>query len=216
MVLTAGHVISRGDAPPLVELQRYNLGLEHFSRIAGGWPRSYHAKVVAIDKAADLAVLRIATAKRLPFIARLDMGPEAGEPPVGTIVNSVGIDLGARLIGEPAAVAGLHWFALEGQDQERPFLVTTRPPEHGRSGGGLYDPRGNLVGVCIGRIEKEKDQGKEKGPRPGVYAAGASVRNLLREFELEPTIKRSAALGRRLKLQETASRPGAGARRSPP
>ena len=38
LVLTAGHVI-RGRGPILVELHRYNLGIEHQPTIPGKWPR---------------------------------------------------------------------------------------------------------------------------------------------------------------------------------
>lgn len=68
---------------------------------------------------------------------------------------------------------------------ERPFLTTGRPPRHGRSGGGLFDTQGRLVGLCVGRI----DGGPERGR--GVFASVESVRRLLRENELDEVVARS-------------------------
>ena len=57
-------------------------------------------------------------------------------------VTSVGIDLGERLSSWRTRVEGVGWFRLEKQDEDRPFLITSKPPEHGRSGGGLFSPDG--------------------------------------------------------------------------
>jgi S1-C subfamily serine protease len=74
-------------------------------------------------------------------------------------------------------------------DPERPFLITARAPEMGRSGGGLFSEAGALVGVCVGRIESER--GRE---RAGVFASGESVRRLLLEHELDAVVARFEAL----------------------
>jgi S1-C subfamily serine protease len=193
LVLTAAHVIGEGQGTIEVELHRYNVGLERFSRLAGGWPYAYPATVVATDRAADLAVVRVGGLKRLPYVARLTPGiEEAGR---GTVVTSVGIDLGAHLSSWPAYIVRIDWFLLEDQDEERPFLITTRPPEHGRSGGGLFLPGGELAGVCIGRVEHDGRDSPQR--RVGVFASAASVRRLLRDHDLEATLARSEALGRR-------------------
>jgi hypothetical protein len=195
LILTAAHVVSDGSGTATVELHRYNLGLERTSRIAGGWPHARNAAIVAVDRAADLAVLRIGSMKRLPFVARL--APVGDEPVRGTVVTSVGIDLGERLSSWLAHVEGVEWFVLETQKHERPFLITSRPPEHGRSGGGLFLPGGELAGVCIGRVEVTRKE------RVGVFASIASIRRLLRDHDLEETVARSetlvppAAAGRR-------------------
>jgi S1-C subfamily serine protease len=200
LVLTASHVVFEGTDPVTVELQRYNFGLERFSRIAGGWPRRLGARVVAIDRSADLAVLRIDHMKRLPYVARLARGVE--DPERGTVVTSVGIDLGEHLSSWLAHVEGVDWFKLEKQEEERPFLITSRPPEHGRSGGGLFLPTGELAGVCIGRVDVKAKRGADVG----IFASGASVRRLLRDHDLEETIARSESL---------ASQAGAASRADP-
>jgi S1-C subfamily serine protease len=186
LLLTAAHVVVDGKGPLTVELHRYNLGLERLSRIAGGWPRSLPAEVVADDRSADLAVLRIKGMKRLPYVARLTSGVE--EPARGTVVTSVGIDLGEHLSSWMAYVDGVSLFKLDTKKEERPFLITTRSPEHGRSGGGLFLKGGEMVGVCIGRVEEPKQE------RVGIFASGASIRRLLRDHDLDETIARSEAL----------------------
>jgi S1-C subfamily serine protease len=221
LVLTAEHVLREGKGSPEVELHRYNLGLEPRGRYASsaGWPRKLAAEVAARDAAADLAVLRIGHMKRLPYVARL--APEAAEPAPGTVVISVGIDLGVHLSSWHARVAEIDRFVLENQTEERPFVITTRPPEHGRSGGGLFLQSGALVGVCIGRAvatrqtpnrDHERERERE---RIGIFAAAASIHRLLREHDLEETVTRSQPAVRQLTTTGHAAAdqgPDAGAR----
>ena len=161
LVLTAAHVVKE---PGLlrVEFHRYNLGIE--SRAAGeGWPLAVKAEVAGTDVAADIAILRIRRLPALPFVARLAAGDE--EPALGTLVTSVGIDRGTHLSSWDARVVEVAWFEMDGE-AERPFLITTKPPEFGRSGGGLFLENGDLVGVCIGRAEIFKGAGLASSRRP--------------------------------------------------
>jgi len=203
LVLTAAHVVSGKEGTPEVEMHRYNLGRERTSRFDGEWPRTLAAEVAAMDRSADLAILRIGPIARLPYVALLDNGVK--EPARGTVVTSVGIDLGEHLSSWLAHVDGVDWFLLDRQTEERPFLLTTRSPEHGRSGGGLFLSDGRLVGVCIGRTEEPKRR------RVGIFASIASVRHLLREHDLEETVGRSDAL-----VRETAARRTRATATSPP
>lgn len=178
LILTAAHVVE--DRGPLkVELHRYNLGLEN-DRAGTVWPRSVPAEVVAADDSADVAVLRIKGLGPLPFVARLAV--EGAEPPRGTLVTSLGIDRGTELSSWPTRIAHIDRFEIEGTGAERSFLITTRPPEHGRSGGGLFLANGDLVGVCVGRAKLVK------GRNSGIFASSASIRRLLRTFDLDARI----------------------------
>jgi hypothetical protein len=61
----------------------------------------------------------------------------------------------------------------------RPFTVTTRPPEHGRSGGGLFRADGTVIGSCTGRFDLKP------GQKVGLFATMTSIRRLIRENGLE-------------------------------
>ncbi|AGA25068.1 S1 family peptidase [Singulisphaera acidiphila] len=204
LILTAAHVVE--DRGPLkVELHRYNLGLEN-DQTGANWPRSIPAEVVAADEPADVAVLRIKGMRPLPFVARLAV--QGAEPPRGTVVTSLGIDRGTHLSSWPTRIAQIDRFEIEGTGAERYFLITTKPPEHGRSGGGLFLPNGDLIGVCIGR-------GKlVKGRNSGIFASSSSIRHLLRTHDLDALIlparaatTTSATPHRRPSITTTQARP---------
>jgi S1-C subfamily serine protease len=183
LVLTASHVLE-GDSPVHIEVHRYNLGLEHRSPVQG-WPREVPARIVARDPGADLAVLRIEKFEAMPYVARLAAGP--GEPPRGEVVVSIGIDLGAALESWGSRVMDYARIDLGNGGGSRPFLLVEKPPEHGRSGGGLFTTDGTVVGVCVGRAEVVR------GHRFGVFASSESIRRIIREGGLEGSVTRSAA-----------------------
>ena len=197
LILTASHVI-RGRGPISVELHRYNLGIERQPSIPGRWPRQVMAETVASDSLSDLAILRLRDLIALPFVARL--GPEDAEQASNTGLTSVGIDLGSKLSSWNTQLVEVLWFELNDSGTDRPFLVTERIPEHGRSGGGLFDKKGTLVGVCVGHAELVK------GKRMGVFSSIENVRQLLRDHELTSVIERSEA--RQARLARNADAPG--------
>ena len=198
LILTAAHVI-RGNGPILVELHRYNLGLEHLPSSPGKWPRLVTGEQAASDPAADIAIVRVRNMISLPFVARLEVGDE--EPPPNAEVTSVGIDLGTKLSSWKTRLVEVLGFELSESGTDRPFIVTARIPEHGRSGGGLFDERGRLVGVCVGHAELVK------GQRRGVFSSVDNVREMLRQNELSSVIEQSeAARKARLARSQPASR----------
>jgi S1-C subfamily serine protease len=145
---------------------------------------------VATDPAADIAVLRLRNMVALPYVARL--GSEDDQPRTTTDVTSVGIDMGSKLSSWRTRLVDIFWFELDDSGDERPFLVTARIPEHGRSGGGLFDADGTLVGVCVGHAPMVQ------GKRMGVFSSVESVRELLRKQELASVVSRSDARHPRL------------------
>jgi len=185
LVLTAAHVV-RGRDPLTIELHRYNLGLE--GRDAPGpWPRVIPAQVAATDPSADVAILRVSKMTALPYVARiLDAGKEVA-PKEWSTVTSLGIDLGARLSSWDSVLVETARIKLGDSDHTRPFLITARPPEHGRSGGGLFTAEGRMIGVCIGHAEMVK------GRRMGVFSSIDNARRLIRENHLTALLARSSA-----------------------
>lgn len=213
LVLTAAHVV-RGSGALAIELHRYNLGVEH-ALPPGGWPLKLPAEVAATDPAADVAVVRVRGRPAFPFVARI--AAVGDEPVGGSVVTSVGIDRGERLRSWSTHVRAVFWFAMspgaaaeseflmakvkvpggakadrsgDRDDPDagaRPFLITAKAPDHGRSGGGLFREDGRLVGVCVGRIERDRR------PSLGVFASGENVHRLLREHDLDALLARPAA-----------------------
>jgi S1-C subfamily serine protease len=184
LVLTASHVV-RGTGPIQVELHRYNLGIEQSSRGSGSWPRQVPAELAASDATSDLAILRIRHMVALPYVARLAVAED--EPTTNSTLTSVGIDRGTKLSSWKTQLVEVLWFELNDSTRDRPFLVTARIPEHGRSGGGLFDKEGRLVGVCVGHAELVK------GRRMGVFSSVESARRLLEDHRLTSVIDRSEA-----------------------
>ncbi|MDX2039511.1 MAG: serine protease [Isosphaeraceae bacterium] len=199
LILTAAHVVD-SDQPVVVELHRYNLGVESIKE-REGWPRRVAARVVARDPAADVALVRIKGMTALPFVARLDL--DTPTPERGTAVVSVGIDRGTDLNSWSSQVRGSIQLDMDRGGGNRPFLITSTPPEVGRSGGGLFRAADGLViGVCVGRVEVRE------GRRVGVFASGASIRRLLQESGLLDTVVAAQARRKSLRPRVETTRGG--------
>ena len=133
LVLTAAHVV-KAEGPIFVELHRYNLGMERLPATPGVWPRVITASLAAADTAADLAIVRIEKMTALPYVARFTHDND--EPPPNAMVTSIGIDLGLKLTHWSSRLVETVTFELNDSGSARPFLITEKIPEHGRSGGG--------------------------------------------------------------------------------
>jgi S1-C subfamily serine protease len=206
LVLTAAHVL-KAEGPVLIELHRYNLGMERMPATSGVWPRVIKGRPVATDAAADLAVVRIDRMGALPYVARLTRGEE--EPPPDSIVTSIGIDNGSKLTSWRTKLLESVTFEINDSREPRRVLITERIPEHGRSGGGLFLANGELVGVCIGHAELVR------GRRSGVFASRESLRLLLEAHDLSSVVVRSESRNSRLRKGRSAGISASRPARSP-
>lgn len=144
-ILTAQHLIGRAD----------KLEVHVYSQDSYPKPASVYrsVKVLAEDKDQDLALLRLATADRMPDRLRIC--------PADSIPNkkqfsalAVGCDFGQA----PSCVVD------EVQDKKRVRRRAGDPPvwiwemkqrsAKGRSGGPLIDTRGYVLGICSGRSDE--------------------------------------------------------------
>ncbi len=194
LVLTAAHVV-QGRGPIIVELHRFNLGVERKAHGDESWPRRIGSSLAASDLAADLAVVRIEGMRALPYVARLshdDADPQPDSP-----VTSIGMDLGVELAGFSSQVIDTLTFELNGSREQRPFVITENVPEHGRSGGGLFQANGELMGVCVGHAELVA------GRRMGVFSSRKSIRFLLEDHKLTAAVLRSETRRARLSGRST-------------
>ena len=182
LVLTASHVV-KAEGPILVELHRYNLGLERRPN-APGWPRRVPAELACDDPAGDVAIVRVAKMVALPYVAKLSDGDQDALP-ADAVLTSVGVDLGTKLSSWKTELVETASFQLNESEVDRPFLITAKTPEHGRSGGGLFTDQGRLVGVCVGHAEIIQ------GRRMGVFASIDTVHRILREHDLAVVVDRS-------------------------
>jgi S1-C subfamily serine protease len=188
LILTAAHVVA--DAGPLqVELQPYNYGLENDEKRlvgTGDWPRLVAAEVIAADLNADVALLRAPRLAGLPFVARV--ANDTVEPEPKGVFTSIGVVGGKELTGWRTDVQGsaridLPKFTGRGTPGDaRLFTITTKPPEFGRSGGGLFRADGSIVGVCVGRLQIHS----EPATVVGVFASLESIRKVLRDAGQTP------------------------------
>jgi S1-C subfamily serine protease len=173
LILTAAHVV-KGASGLKVEIHRHNLGYRLVGLTeGGGWPRLVPAAVVASDTGGDVALVRVEGMKALRYVAPFD--PGAAEPARGEVLTSVGIDRTRFLTRWKTTVEGPARIDIGQGGGPARFTITSRFPEHGRSGGGLFRADGSLVGVCTGQLSIKPGQ-----PKVGVFGSVESARKLLR------------------------------------
>ncbi|MFO1336978.1 MAG: Do family serine endopeptidase [Burkholderiaceae bacterium] len=102
--------------------------------------REYRAKVLGVDKATDVAVLKI-DAKNLPWVPL----PEAANPRVGEWVLAIGSPFGFEN-SVTAGVVSATRRSLPG-DGYVPFIQTDVAINPGNSGGPLFNTRGEVIGI---------------------------------------------------------------------
>lgn len=211
LVLTAAHVV-RGPGALSVELHRYNLGVEHAlppggwplrlpAEVAASDPAADVAVVRVRDRPAFPFVARIGAVGEEPSGGTVvtSVGIDGGERlrswstrvrAVLWLAFSPGAKPGSETIkanaGTKATANGKGTNPKGPVDAPdaggRPFLITAKAPERGRSGGGLFLEDGRLVGVCVGRIDIDHKAAL------GVFASGGSIHRLLREHDLDPLL----------------------------
>jgi S1-C subfamily serine protease len=105
------------------------------------------ATVAAIDKSADVAILKLNRAPGAFATFREGRGVRVGDGvvtvgfPLQSVLNSI----------EPNVTTGTV-SALSGADDDRRFLRLTAPVQPGNRGGPLLDLSGNVVGVVFARL----------------------------------------------------------------
>ena len=179
-----------------MELHRYNLGMERKTPAPGHWPRRIRRGARGLRPPPPTWR---SSGSRACSRCLMSPGwrPAITDPPPDSIVTSIGIDLGTELAGWSSRIVETLSFELNDSREQRPFLITEKIPEHGRSGGGLFLANGELVGVCVGHAELVP------GRRLGVFASRESIRFLLDDHKLTAAIVRSESRRARLSGRPT-------------
>ena len=140
-----------------------------------GQPTTYVGTLVGSDPVADIGLITIPTGEALPA------SPLASAflvPTIGAKVVSIGCGGGEVPSREQLRVMDVNRY--KGPDT----LVCTGIPFQGRSGGGLFDESGALVGVCFAADETGKS---------GVYCGVKPIFDLLAKHDMDHLVPSSEA-----------------------
>lgn len=159
LILTCGHLFR---------------GLTEQSSIAvdvfpAGKAKTYAGKLVTFDDKSDVGLITIPTEGALPTVT---VAPMTTPIAVGDELYSIGCSAGENPTRMAAQVTGLNRY--QGSDN----IECTGMPVPGRSGGGLFNTQGEVVGVCWAAYEAEKR---------GIYTSLKPIYSLLQKAKYLPS-----------------------------
>lgn len=128
--------------------------------------RPYIAKLVDFNEQADLGLISVATSSLLPVA---EIAAVTNSPVEGDAVEAIGCSGGDAPTREKLQVTEIDRY--KGPHN----IECTGLPVRGRSGGGLFDGDGNVVGVCIAADKEQKR---------GLYSGLFAIHTLLEENQL--------------------------------
>ena len=145
-----------------------------------GRPRTFVGRLIASDAEADVSLIEVSADGAWPAVKVAPTGrtPRAGEP-----VVSIGCGNGDDPTRQSLKVTEIDRY--DGPSN----IECTGLPVVGRSGGGLFNGRGELVGVCI----NADDRPGEADDR-GIYAGLACVHDLLDKADRAGLYRESSSL----------------------
>ncbi len=157
IILTVAHVFMDISDDAVVEVEVFE----------NGKAVPYRATLIGGDKDVDLAFLKIQTSKVMPSIRLAKLAPKVtkGQPLV-----SFGCNTGSDPTRLETKIVDINRY--DGPAN----LVCTTDPVSGRSGGGLFNANGELVGVCSCADRKLKE---------GLYMAHEPMLKLVNTLKLQ-------------------------------
>ena len=165
-ILTCAHIFSKVSPSAKVEVEVFQ----------GSDILKYPGKLIGGNRDADIAFVSIPTTGQVP-VAQLVAADK--EPASGQTVFSMGCANGAEPTQMNMRVLKYNYF--EGPEN----ITCEKDPAKGRSGGGLFNSSGELIGVCSGAFRDTKE---------GLYTGANAVRDLAKRLSLnlfetaEPTV----------------------------
>jgi hypothetical protein len=170
LVLTCGHVFRDSQGRGAITVERFG------GQASGPVP----GRLLSYDLEDDLGLVSVPAAAGL---APAPVAPRDAYVRDGQRVFSVGCDRGAEPSLREGRVAGVNRYL------GTPNLVATGRPVVGRSGGGLFDEEGRLLGVCrAGDVQVEE----------GVYVSYQAVHPQLLEWGAGDALQAAPAAGNAL------------------
>lgn len=163
VILTCGHIFRELKTNAKIEVDVYN----------GTEAETFVGKTIGYDLEGDVGLLSIATDTPLAASA---IAPTSDEVRVRQGVYSIGCGGGEPPSREDVYVTALNRYL--GPDN----IECTGQPLQGRSGGGLFNTDGDVVGVCVAVDPRDKR---------GLYAGLKVIHGLLKQHDLTDLIPES-------------------------
>ena len=191
LVLTCGHIFRGVPKNAVIEVDRFE----------GNKAVTYKGTILAYDLKADVGLMAIANDEPVPTarLAPPDGGPQRGDSLVG-----IGCGGGSRPLKIAVRVTGVNVYLGPGN------LECTGMPQQGRSGGGLFDQSGRLVGVCFAAEPKNR-RGLYASLRP-IYALLKYAKVQIRDSKAESPETQLAAATSPPTSQGSSENPGMSSR----
>ena len=147
LILTCGHVFrdSDGKGPVMVDLFGPN------------GPQQVKGRLLACDLERDVGLVSISTT--VPLTA-VPLAPPGTTPQAGDRVTGIGCSGGAAPTAQESHINSI------GRFRGPPNLQVAGQPVQGRSGGGLFDAQGRVIGVCNAADPEDNE---------GLFAAQESI-----------------------------------------
>jgi thiol-disulfide isomerase/thioredoxin len=169
LVLTCGHLFRESKGQGVVDVTLFRNGPQGAEPIG-----SAQAQVIDFDLDRDLALICFETSSPVAVTPVAPRGTALG---VNSPATSVGCGHGANPTPWETRITAVNRY------QGHPNVEAARAPEEGRSGGGLFNPAGQLIGVCFAA----DPQGNE-----GLYASLDSIYQKLDALNLTATLQTPA------------------------
>ena len=157
LILTCGHVFRDLDSSSKIKVDVFQ----------GERVETFDGKIICYDLEADVGLMTIPSLLQLPTVP---VAPRDYKLHVGDPVVSFGCSGGEPPTRQTVRITALNRYL--GPDN----IECTGVPIQGRSGGGLLNTRGEVVGVCIAADPQEQR---------GLYAGLQAIHDLLVRADLE-------------------------------
>lgn len=181
LVLTCGHLFRESQGQGAIEISIFAAG-PHGAELRG----TVEGELFDYDLERDLALVRFRTESPVEVTP---IAPQGTLLLPGAPVTSVGCNHGDNPTAVATTIKSINRY------QGYPNVEIVGAPVEGRSGGGLFNAQGQLVGVCFA-ADPESDE--------GLYSALKSIHDKLDSLQLAAVYQSPSVGG----TQQTAAQPG--------